>query len=163
MPKLYEISSAWDKLMSMDMETDEDQRAFIELLNELQGTFDEKAEAYCKVLRNIESEVDGFDAEIDRLKKRKDALENKHKRIKAYFDIACRQIMQDGDSRQVGVFKIRLKKNPPKCIVQDESLIPDEYKKTTVACEVSKIKDAIKSGVDVPGAYLVQDTSLQIS
>ena len=64
MSKLYEISSAWDKLMSMDMETDEDQRAFIELLNELQGSFDEKAEAYCKVLRNIESEVDGFDAKI---------------------------------------------------------------------------------------------------
>ena len=163
MSKLYEISSAWDKLMSMDMETDEDQRAFIELLNELQGSFDEKAEAYCKVLRNIESEVDGFDAEIARLKKRKDALENKHTRIRSYFDIACRQIMQEGDYRQVGVFKIRLKKNPPKCIVQDETLIPDEYKKAVVSCEVSKIKDAIKNGIEVPGAYIVQDTSLQIS
>lgn len=163
MPKLYEISSAWDKLMSMDMETDEDQRAFIELLNELQGTFDEKAEAYCKVLRNIESEVDGFDTEIDRLKKRKDALVNKHKRIKSYFDIACRQIMNYGDERIVGIFRIWYKKNPPKCIVCDESLVPNEYKKTTVDYELAKIKDAIKSGIDVPGAYLVQDTSLQIS
>lgn len=163
MPKLYEISADFDRLSSMDMETDDDIAAFKELLAEVQGTFDEKAEAYCKVLANISSDIDGYDAEIERLKKHKSAAVNRYTRIRAYFDLACRQIMQDGDSRKVGTFTIRLKKNPPKCVIPDESIIPDEYKKTVVTVELNRVKDALKAGEDIPGASLVQDTTLQIS
>lgn len=163
MPKLYEISADFDRLASMDMDTDDDIAAFKELLSELQGTFDEKAEAYCKVLANISCDIDGYDAEIERLQKHKLAAVNRYSRIRAYFDLACRQIMQDGDSRKVGTFTIRLKKNPQKCVIPDESIIPDEYKKTVVTVEVCRVKDALKTGKAVPGASLVQDTTLQIS
>ena len=42
--KLYEIMADYERLASMDMETEGDMTAFLDLLKTLEGTFDQKAQ-----------------------------------------------------------------------------------------------------------------------
>lgn len=54
-------------------------------------------------------------------------------------------------------YTFRLQANPPKVIIDDENLIPGEFKVTetitTTKIQKKEIMDALKSGITVPGAH----------
>jgi hypothetical protein len=63
-------------------------------------------------------------------------------------------------------FKIALRNNPPSVVVDDPDAIPWEYQRQKPAPppEVDKVavKEALKSGITVPGARLVVGQSVTI-
>ena len=160
MPKLYEIASQYDTLVNFDMETDGDIDAFLDLMDGVQDSFNEKAEAICKLIQSFKSEAEAFKSEKLRLEKKQSALESKASALKSYLEYNARMIMAKDEKRKVGLFTIGFKKNPEKLIVDDGASVPDEYMKKSV--DVSRLKDAVKSGEVFPGVRLEQSESLTI-
>ena len=67
-------------------------------------------------------------------------------------------------------FTIKLKINPPSTDILDESQIPEQYMRTReiVKTEIKPDKNAIKeevlkTGVQIPGAFVTQKTQVKIS
>jgi len=156
---LYEISAQYSQLASMDMETDEDVAAFVSLLAEIDDSFDAKAENYCRLIANLEADSEGFTAEIKRMDARRKAINGKIDRLKNALEIAFKEASPDGKARRVGLFSLAMKKNPPKVSIFGE--VPDEYTKSEP--DVNKIKSALKNGIVISGAELIQESRLSIS
>lgn len=161
--KLYEIMADYERLAEMDMDTDDDVSAFMELLHGVEGTFDQKAENYCKLIRNLESDADAFKVEKDRLAKKQKQVENRVNEIKKYLQFEASKIIVAGASRKVGTFTLSIRNNPEALEVVDESALTDEYLKVSIMPDTAKIKEALKNGETVEGCRLTRGTSLRIS
>ena len=161
--KLYEIMADYEKLASMDMESDGDTEAFLELLKTLEGTFDQKAENYCKLIYNLSCEAEAFREEKERLGKKQKALENRAENIKKYLKYEAGKIIETGAIRKVGLFTIGIRLNPESLEVIDEESIPDEYFETLIVLNKDKVKDSLKNGEIIEGVQLTRGTSLRIS
>lgn len=161
--KLYEIMADYEKLASMDMESEGDQSAFLELLRTLEGTFDQKAENYCRLIRNLEADAEGFKVEKDRLAKKQKTIENRIAEIKKYLKYESGKIIEVGASRKVGLFNISIRQNPEALEVDSQESIPDIYFENIRVLVQGKLKDALKNGEIIEGAKLVRETSLRIS
>lgn len=63
------------------------------------------------------------------------------------------------------MIKYTLSASPHRLIIDDESLIPKEYKREIVITEIRKdaIKDELKIGAIIPGAHLEQNKTLKCS
>jgi predicted nucleic acid-binding Zn-ribbon protein len=163
MPKMYEITADYDRLSSMDMETDGDVEAFLSLLKELEGTFDQKAENYCKLIRNLEADAEAYKVEKDRLAKKQKSIENRVEEIKKYLQYEASKIIETGTSRKVGLFTLAIRLNPEAVEVFSEEYLAERYYKVVRTLDTAFIKETLKSGVVVNGARLVRGTSLRIS
>lgn len=160
MAKLYEITNEYQTLCDMSLETDEDVRAFLDLMNGVKAEFDTKAENLVKLIRNIESEADAYKAEADALMKRARVEQNRADRIKDYLEREFRAI--GGGKRTVGLFTLAIQKNPPALDIVNEKAVPEEYCIYERKIDKSKLKDALKDGAEIIGVSLVQRDSMRI-
>jgi len=161
MIKLYEIMQQFDALASFDIDEEQDMVAFRELLAGIVGTFDEKAENYCKLIRSFEAEADAFKEEKLRLEKKQKALNGKADALRTYLEYAAKQIMETGEKRAVGSFTLKIQQNPEKLNIFDASKIAGCYMVSTP--DTAQIKSVLKAGGKIEGAELVRATSLRIS
>jgi len=160
MIKLYEIMEQYKALESFDMDSEQDQGAFMQLLNELEGTFDQKAEAYCKVIKNLQGEALAYEQEKVRLAKCQRSLEARADTLKYWLEQAYKTLAQASDKRNVGIFTLALQKNPPKLNIISGFLLDDVYFKKEI--DTVKIRTALLDGQSVNGAELVQEVTLRI-
>lgn len=58
-------------------------------------------------------------------------------------------------------YKFKLAKTAGKLVISDEAIIPDEFLVVSYIPNKEKIKEAIKSGIEVPGAYIESEPSLR--
>ena len=128
------------------------------------GELELKAESYAKVMKNLEGDLAGIKAEIDRLTAKKRAIENNIKNMKA----TLQSVMEvTGKTKfKTDLFSFGIQKNAPSVVIDEQYIenIPEEYLKFREP-EINKIaiKDAINNGVDLSGiAHLEQSQSLRI-
>ena len=109
----------------------------------------------------LDAENEQIDAEIKRLTTIKQRNTNLEKRLKETLSNAMQHF--GIDEIKMPTLKINFRKSES-IEIEDESLIPDEYKVEKITKTVSKtlIKDAIKLGVDVQGASVSVNYNLQI-
>jgi hypothetical protein len=113
-------------------------------------------------LKNLEHKVDALkEEEKKKATERKDieaAIESAKVLVKQYM-------IEEGLVEVEGVnFKMILSKTNPKLIIEDEALIPKDYKQETIVTTVRKdaLKDDLKVGAEIPGAKLEQSYALKI-
>ena len=119
-----------------------------------------KAAQYAFVVKDLLGDVDIIDTEIKRLSELKKVKNKIVDRLKSTVSEAM---------KLYGIEKISLPslkiffKEAKSVSILDESIIPDEYKKTEVVVSVKKadISAAIKEGKEVPGAILVSNDHIQ--
>lgn len=164
---LYGLSQDYIELYNALIETADTETGEVDIdiskaLEKVQGAFEEKAIATATVYRALGKYSKDIDEEIKRLQALKKHTDGQAKRVKDYLQEACERT---GTVSLKGIYaNITLKTNPPKTVIDDESLIPEEY--ITVKVErkpdLNAIKEAIKSGKEIAGAHLEQDKTLQI-
>ena len=115
------------------------------------------------LIRKFESSVDSIDAEIKRLQAKKKSLKNGKDRLKKLmFDaqMAC------GEKKlQCGSFTTYIQKNPPKFVLDVESVydVPEEFLKYSEPEVKSKeALDAMKAGKKFTWCHSIQEDSLRI-
>lgn len=160
MATIYEMTQQAAALYELLATMDEfDEQAFTDTL-EAVGAND-KVNSYCQIINQFEADINSIEAEIDRLKGRKEMFDRNIGKMKtalqSFLDAA-------GQGKiKTDLFTVSSRKSESVKIF-DETVIPQEYIKSEVKTSPMKaeIKKAIKSGIKVPGAELVQGKNLQI-
>lgn len=150
--KLYELTGALADLSSMDL----DDEAVKNSLEEFKGEFTDKAIAIIKLSENLEADTSAIDAEIERLKARKQVIVNRKNSLREYL----LHNMQAANINKIEcpLFTASLRQGVESVEITEQSLLPDEFVSVEVVTKPDKnaIKAALKSGQDVPGAALVR-------
>ena len=123
-----------------DTETGEVDIDISKALEKVQGAFEEKAIATATVWRALGKYSKDIDEEIKRLQALKAHTDSQQNKVERYLAEACERT---GKESIKGIYaNISFKTNPPKVVLDDESLIPEEYitKKVKVEKSISKTK-----------------------
>lgn len=87
------------------------------------------------------------------LENSKRALDDRLRKVRIEMDNLKLKIVEEYLEDGVCPFNLTIRKVSPKVIITDESLIPDEFKKTTVTIDKIKLNKAVKDG-DIAGTTL---------
>ena len=79
---IYELTEDYIKLLSMAEDPDIEEEVFLDTLEGIEGALEDKAEGYAKVMRQLETNASGLDAEIKRLQERKTLVTKNVERMK---------------------------------------------------------------------------------
>ena len=144
------------------------QQAWFDTLDGMEQELVRKAENVAVYIKNMESEAKTLKAEEDKLKARRQAKENAAKRMREYLMGCMKQanISKIDEPRAI----ISLRNNPESVEISDENDFiswanedHDEYLRYK-APEINKtaVKNALKSGAEIPFAALTRSQSLTI-
>lgn len=168
MSSLFAISQQYQALAHKLADLDFDATTIADTL-EASGIVDDlttKASNIEHVARGAEAYLPAIDAEIDRLQ----ALRAHRSKIAAGLRAYLLENMQRLEIEHIDcpLFSITIRKNPPSVDVFDPLSLPAQYmvipapKPPVAAPDKKSIAAAIKSGVEIPGARLVQGVRLNI-
>lgn len=165
MASLYEQTDGMRLLFSLIDEGVLDEEALREALEVAKEDLALKLEDYCKVIKCIESDIEGIRAEEKRLAERRRVYENNIQRMKKAMTDAL-NVAKVEKSLKCGSFSVSVQKNPPKVVMDEQYIenIPDEYL-VTKEPEVnkSKILEDLKSGKVLDGiAHLERTEGVRI-
>ncbi|MER2047277.1 MAG: siphovirus Gp157 family protein [Solibacillus sp.] len=160
MANIYEITDKY-KFIQQLIEDGAPEEAFVEALNAIDGELAEKLENYAAVIKNIESDINGIKAEVDRLNERKKAMESSVKRMKENMQTA---MIETGQTKVKGEkFSFNIQKNPPSLKVHDETLIPEIFfTQPAPVLDKKLLLGALKEGYEYKGAEIQQGESIRI-
>lgn len=150
---LYEIN---DQITAcVDMETGEilDQEA----LQALELAFDEKVEGIALWIKNLLAEAKAIKEEKDNLAARQKACENKAESLKNYLAfVLC------GEKFKTPKVSISFRKSESVQVDDMTKLDNDYLKYATPTVDKTKVKQALKAGIELQGVQLVTNQNIQI-
>jgi len=153
---LYELSQTYTEIM--DLEVDEE--TLETMLFSLKDSIEEKSENICKIMAQMQGEEDMLDTEIKRLTAKKKALGTRRSNLKEYLSQTLKTL--EISTIKGKLFTIKFRKSS-KLIIDDEYLIPIEYKEEMTTYQIAKndIKKAMKVE-DIPGCHIEESQNIQI-
>ncbi|EDH0869574.1 TPA: siphovirus Gp157 family protein [Listeria monocytogenes] len=156
--KLYELTQAYNQVLEMAEELDTE--TLQDTLDSIREPIEEKADNIIKMVKSIDAEAEGLAKEVERLTKRKTALDAKAKNMKEYLESEMLKV----DIRKIksSLFTISIQKNPPSLRLEDEEKLFMFLVEQPKKLDKKAITSALKEGRDVPGAKLVQTESLRV-
>ena len=167
MAKLYKLADdlevAYQLLTeSVDEETGEINPEALELLNECKESFENKIAGVAEFIKRLTADRDAYKQEEDRLNKIKKSTEQKIDWLKNY--IKDNMIKFGRTKLETTSCKVTLGNTTAVNVLSIDD-IPEEFKTIEQNVKVDKraIAQAIKEGLEVNGAELVENTSIRIS
>jgi hypothetical protein len=162
--KLYEISQSYLSALEFfgDVDNDMSLDTALDTFEAIEGDFEQKVISVAAYAKQLDAEADAIKAAMERMEKRRKALENRSGYLKDYTKICMEQIGKTKIKHPW--FNLSIQKNPPSLTVYDEAVIPFEYTKEVTTTSVNKIaiKAALLKGEAVAGAKLSNGTRLVI-
>lgn len=161
---LYELQQEYIDLLEIMEDPDVDPVTLEDTFEALGGEIEAKAEGYGKVIRQLEYNTGVLKEEMDRLTKRKKAIESNIDRMKKTIQAAMELI--DKPKIDTDLFTFRIQKNPESAVIDEKDInkIPQEYLiPQDPKINRDKIRKDLKAGKDLDGiAHLEQGSSLRI-
>ena len=113
-----------------------------------------KSAGYAFVIKDKDAEIAAIDTEIERLNKLKSVRVNAKERLKDAIKTAME--LYGIEKIESNTIRITLAKSAPSVVIEDESLIPEKYKRTETKTTISKkdISNDLKAGEKIKGCYL---------
>lgn len=161
MSTLYELTEAYQELLSMALDPDTDPEALADTMEAIDGEIEAKIDGYVKVMREVKANAETRRAEAKRLLDSARSLESHYDSMNnaLYWSMKA-----TGKTKvRTELFDCRVQKNPPSLKIDmpdrvpDEFLIPQEPKVDSAA-----IKKELKEGVVYDWCHLEQSESLRI-
>ena len=153
MASIYELNKDYAELSAMleAAETEEEIQAIQDTLEMINVSIEEKLENTGKFIKNMESDIAGIKAEIDRLTAMKKTKENFVERLKNNVEFALKE--KGLETLTVGTFKAGYRKSESVEIINLD-IIPADFTKVEIKADKTAIKKAIKAGETVEGAEI---------
>jgi len=160
MANLYEITREALELASL-LETEELTPELEAMLVINQEKMEVKVNNYAKVIANIQSDSDGIEQEIKRLKAMKESKDRVITRLKDAVRDAM--LVSAIDKIESPLFRLSLRRSESVEVDIVEAL-PSQFIniKNVVTADKVAIKEAIKRGENITGARLIENFNLQI-
>lgn len=150
MANLYELTGEWIQLMDK-LEAGED----VELeFNETDEAFEEKAEKYAMMIRNLESDYEAFEKEEKRYKEKKNICKKGIEKLKNNLESAM--IITGKRKFKKGVFSFSIQKNGGKLpVIVDVPTeeLEDEFVIVTEKPDLTAIEKYINETGDITFAH----------
>lgn len=161
MSSIYNITSDFLQLLEMAQDEEVDQETLKDTLESVQMEFDDKADAYANIMTALSADSNGIEAEIDRLKARKDAIDKNIDNMKRVLEEAMTAVGRPKIKTPTHTFYIG--KNAPSVNIIDDSAIPKEFLiPQPDKVDRNEIKKYLKENGNSSWAELVQTESLKI-
>ena len=146
MASLYELTNEMVEFLALAEDPDIDSVAFADTLEGLQFELEKKAEGYCKVLRQMESDIEAIKAEEDRLKRNRSAIENNVKRMKeALKDAMVKTGHDDKNGLKAGLFQLKVAKNGGQRPLVIDGDVPEQFIKVKYENDNERIRAFLNS------------------
>lgn len=161
MSLLYQLTDAYQELLSMALDPDIDPEALADTMEGIEGEIEAKADGYAKVMKELRAIADARKAEAKRLTDGAKSIEANIDRMKSALESAMR--LTGKTKFKTALFSFGIQKNPPALKIDmpdrvpDEFLIPQDPKVDSAA-----IKKELKEGVVYDWCHLEQSESLRI-
>lgn len=159
MGRLYEITGDILALQEMLEDPLDDEEVLKDTLEAVQGEYELKLESYCKVIKNLEADMDALKVEADRLTAKRKVLENNIDRLKkAMYDS-----MKVTNTPKVKgtLFTVAIQKNGGKAPInydkEDKHItdhLPDQLVVVTEKPNLEAIRELLEAGKTVEGFSL---------
>lgn len=154
---LYEVTGNVLQLQAM-LESDEfDAEVLADTMEAVDGEYEYKIEQYCKVIKNLEADMDALKAEAKRLSDKRKVLENNVDRLKkAMFE----SMKATGKTKVKGaIFTAAIQKNGGKLpVIMAEGTttehLPDQLVKVVETPNLEAIRELLEAGKVVDGFTL---------
>lgn len=156
MATLYELTG---DLLAVQRMIEDGVEGLADTLESIELATADKLEGYAMVIKNIESDIEGLKNEEKRLAERRKAMENNVKTMKANMQDALLTV--EGNRLKTDKFTFSLRKSTSVVVHSDEN-IPENFIRVTRTISKSEIAKVLKSGVEVPGAELTENQTLNI-
>lgn len=164
MTSLYEIATQYQADVRKLEELDLDDQTFLDTLESLSGDLEVKAANVAMFARNLEATAQAIKGAETQMYERRKRLESKAQRIYSYL---LSNMQACGISKiESPYFALQVKKNPESVVVDFEGSIPDEFftqpEPPPPKLDKAKLKEAIKSGLQIEGVHLESKYRLDI-
>ena len=167
--KLYEISSMYNDFMQALEAGEIPEEAIDDTLEGLDGLLEEKVDNIACIVKTVQAEAAAIKAEEAALAERRKAKEKEADRLCAYVSNA----MLDADKLKIETARNKLSFRKSTRVIVDDSfmagLTAEQYKQFVRVPKPpepypikNEIAAALKSGIELPGARLEENMSLQI-
>lgn len=166
MIELYKLDEQLEFLNRLILISDEDDQENEELkkeitfqLESLQIQRNDKIKNIIRFIKNRIGLKDRIDLEINRLKKRKNSLEN----LISWMNSYLKNFLSDGEKWEAVEGRIRWRKSKSVDIT-NEALIPECYLRIKKVVEPNKIliKEDLEAGANIPGVALIEKNNMSI-
>lgn len=123
-------------------------------LDALEIDFKQKCVQIAYLMRNLNADIEAIKSEELRLASRRKSAEAHHDRLKQYLADGMR--LAGLPKADDGIISVSCGKPRPVLLLEDEALIPDDYRviKTESSIDKKTLLDALKAGAAVPGATI---------
>ena len=161
MSTLYQLTDAYQELLSMALDPDVDPEALADTMEGLEGEIEAKADGYAKVMKELWAVADARKAEAKRLTDGTKSIEANIDRMKSALETAMR--LTGKTKFKTTLFSYGIQKNPPALKIDRpedvpaEFLIPQEPK-----IDTASIKKEMKEGAVFDWCHLEQSEGLRI-
>jgi hypothetical protein len=162
---IYGIASRYANLLSVLSDDSIDNAEFgntiQDALKATEGELAIKCANGIGFLRFLDDKIAAVEAQEKRIKDYKAFLKGRQDAVKNAFMNGLKLAEKQEIITDNGVMKIR--KNPPKVVVDRADAIPEEYLRKTITFTPDKvsIKEALQRGDKIPGAHLEQGENLK--
>lgn len=165
MTSLYHIQREYVEAISfLESLEDVDQETINNTIEGLQFPVNEKVINLASHVKNLEINSYSVKIAIDELRDRYENLKKEEEK----FRNSIYNLMENCKLKKVEspLFDVTSKENPGRLFINDGNKIPDKFSRVEVqrvtVFDNAAIKEAIKSGQEVPGACLVKDKKIVI-
>ncbi len=149
---IYELTSNYDHLLNMLYDEDVDEKALLDTLESIDGDIEDKADGYAKIIKELESQSKARKEEAKRLTESSQTIDNRIKMLKSNL-FNCMKIT--GKTKfTTNLFSFNIVKNGGKQPLTIDGEVPEEYTKTVIENDTSKIRQALENGENLPFAHL---------
>lgn len=161
MATMYELTADYMNVLQLATDPDIDPQTIADTLETIGGEIEEKADAYAKILKELDAECEKLKAEETRLNARRKSVERNAADMKKRLQDA---MTATGKTKfKTNLFSFSIGKNPVKLVIDDESKIPKKYLIPQPAkLDAAKLKEDLKAGAIRKYAHLEQTESLRI-
>ncbi|WP_278551804.1 siphovirus Gp157 family protein [Companilactobacillus farciminis] len=158
MATLYELTGKYLQLAELAEETDP--QLFSDTMDSITDAIEDKAVGYAKVDKELAKDEKALKEEAKRFSARAKTIDNNRKNLKQSLQNTME--LTGTEKIKTPEFTIYIQNNAPSVRIPDESKIPAYLTKTDIVPDKTRIKQLLKEGKDVPGAELIQGSSLRI-
>lgn len=129
MSKLYELTGEFLELMNMLEDEECDEQTIMDTLEGIDYEIEMKADGYAKIIKSIESNIDGLEKETNRLSSRKKTFENRIKWLKQNLEMCMRVTGKKKFTTNLFSFNIQKNGGKRKLVIDvDVEKVPKEYR-----------------------------------
>lgn len=161
---LYQLADEYATAAAILADTDIPAEAVEDTLAGLAGEFADKALSVGKLLAHIENQVDGLNIALDNIKSRRDVLEARAERLRAYLVENMRKVGKE--KIEDAYISLRVVANKEHVEIIQGTVVPREYMRPqpTPAAMPNKLAlfDALKNGEVIQGISLQRTYRLAI-